>query len=391
MILAQSITDDIRRLHDIWVARLAFEYRCERDDVLAVIQPRPAPQAPVASAPAAAPAVAPAEDVAPRSSATPLPETATPLQKAAGATIQSDQPDARPEALPEISGKPEATPSPEPQPTSTPAVQAQAVERSSKVLDGPSPSLLGAARAADPAPPKPLTKDRIKALHAEHPEFHAEQAAQHLDVVKGTLDSASFKMGIKWAKKPKAITTTPAKKPEADPKADTTEAFDARLITLHQAEPSLIRPRLAERLGVTPSKVNAAVARLGLDVPHARASDDQPYSSPAEAIPPATPQTPVGPPPPPTAPTLKERIRVRYLQYPNWTARMIATDLGANPNSVSAMLATVRREEAGGAAEPEALPVADGVTGLPNVTAGAEERALKNSYADVRKRLGAPR
>lgn len=38
------------------------------------------------------------------------PETASELQKAAGATTQSDQPDARPEGLPEISGNPEATP-----------------------------------------------------------------------------------------------------------------------------------------------------------------------------------------------------------------------------------------------------------------------------------------
>lgn len=38
-ILSVETKADIRRLHDIWLARLAFEYRCEQSDVLAAIEP----------------------------------------------------------------------------------------------------------------------------------------------------------------------------------------------------------------------------------------------------------------------------------------------------------------------------------------------------------------
>jgi hypothetical protein len=272
-------------------------------------------------------------------------------------------------------GESAANPSSEPQPTSTPAVQAQNVEPSFEVLDGPSLSPPGAERAVAPAPiPEPddapvgqiTVKDRVKALHDEHPEFTAVMAYEHLGITKGSLAGQSSVLKIKWAR---AVTRGRPPKP---PAPESRDDLDARIIALHTAEPDLTRPRLAERLGIDRFKLNAAVARLALDVPHAVRGDAGAFVP--EVIPPATPQTPVAL-PPKELKTLNDRVAALHHQHPAWTGRMIANELGANQGSVSVALARIRNPKAPTPAEK------------PEFTG---RRQMVEHYGEVAKRLGKP-
>lgn len=76
--------------------------------------------------------------------------------------------------------------------------------------------------------------------------------------------------------------------------------------------------------------------------------------------------------------TILDRVRVVHQQHPTWTASMIAKHLGANANSVSTLLATVRRQERGEQAPPP-----------PAIKPEFEGRAeLLEHYDGVGKRLG---
>lgn len=304
---------------------IAADESCEVSDILALLpfpsQPgRTSSHALAARTYPPAPVAVQAEGDAPRPSAT---HSAAPVVNPAK---QMDPP-AKHAAVGPLSSEPGGvqdpcestppTPSPEPQPTSTPAEQVH--DEPSDIQDASSRSASppGAEGTADPAP----------------------------IVRKG--------------------------KPARSKSKETREEFDARLITLHTAEPSLIRPRLAERLGVRKGVVNAAVARLELKVPHVRPKLDEPFA--AEPVPPPNPQKPVGL---PTAPgkTLTDRIRILHRQHPTWTAALIAKELGANAKSVSALLSLIRGADAAAKAAPEFAGRAD----------------MIQHYGDVAKRLGKP-
>ncbi|WP_240233592.1 hypothetical protein [Devosia lacusdianchii] len=227
---------------------------------------------------------------------------------------------------------------PEPRPTSTPAVQAHIVADASDVADERPTSLPGADGAVDRAP---------------HP-----QAAVDAD-----LEEAE-----------KAIIVETGKSVgEQSPAAPA--SFRDQLRSLHQSEPELTRPELAARLGKSHSYVTAAVREMDLDVPTTRVMPDPPREK-AKAK----------PLPAPSGFTLKERIRTRYRQHPTHTARMIANELGANPGIVSAVLATVRKEEAG--QDVESVPAPTPANILPNQPAGSIEARLKADAAARKARLG---
>lgn len=73
--------------------------------------------------------------------------------------------------------------------------------------------------------------------------------------------------------------------------------------------------------------------------------------------------------------TLTDRVRAIHAQHPNWTARLIANELGANPNSVSALLAGIRN--------PKAAPAPE----KPEFTG---RRQMVEHYGAIAKRLGKP-
>jgi hypothetical protein len=58
----------------------------------------------------------------------------------------------------------------------------------------------GGEERAPSSPVKPTLKERIKALHAEHPEFTAQQAKDHLGCSLGSLGGYSSILKIKWAR-----------------------------------------------------------------------------------------------------------------------------------------------------------------------------------------------
>lgn len=52
---------------------------------------------------------------------------------------------------------------------------------------------------ADSPAPEPTLKQRVKRLHAEHPEYTRKQAREALGISEGNLDGTSHVLGIKWA------------------------------------------------------------------------------------------------------------------------------------------------------------------------------------------------
>lgn len=74
--------------------------------------------------------------------------------------------------------------------------------------------------------------------------------------------------------------------------------------------------------------------------------------------------------------TLNDKVRALHHQHPNWTARLIAIELGANPNSVSVALARIRN--------PKSLPT----TAAKPEFAG--RRQMVEHYGAIAKRLGKP-
>ncbi|HTN61107.1 MAG TPA: hypothetical protein VL147_06075 [Devosia sp.] len=429
MILSVETQSNIRRLHDIFVARMAFEYRCEQPDVLAAIQPQPTPApVPAASPPAVAPAVEEqAGEGVTASPADPLPETVTSGEAQATAAAVGASP-AIQEAE-DIGSQPAggenvtastglntgavgaSAPATPIKPLSRRAVlRALVAEHPDWTANEIAPAMgiaednvrsiasqigirlpkqaksskqavttaaLKASVQEKSHPPAavapPTTRSRVAALHAEHPEFTGAMAAEYLGISKGTLDGASFNLGVKWTRviRVKRAAGQPAKVavPAIDPIV-ARDDLDRRLIALHQAEPDLIRPRLAERLGVTRFQINDAVVRLELKVPRATRGKDGVFEP--EVIPLATPQTPVAPPPKKQT-TLKDQVSVLHQQHPNWTARLIAKELGVKMARVNTILGLLRGRAGRVLAE------------TPEFTS---RRQMVKHYGEVAKRLG---
>ena len=279
----------------------------------------------------------------------------------------------RPTSLPGTDGAEDRAPIAEPE------AEVSGSRVASKAKTGKS---VGEQSPAAPASPKISNRQRVRDYHAAHPDCSAGDIALATGISKTNIWAIASQLGIKFVGKKAAATKALQEAVAASP--ETRDEFDQRLMALHQAEPTLIRPELAERLGVKRGHVNAAVARLELSVPHARASNDLPFVP--EVIPPANPQKPVGAAPAITA-TLTEKVAAMHRQHPTWTGRLIANALGANPDSVSAMLATARRRAAG---EPVDAPPPPPASTLPNQPAGQIEANIRVETVARRKRLGAP-
>lgn len=367
MILSEHHVRAIR--HKIRAAGhlIAAEYDCELSDVLDIAVTAPfTPSQP-----------------SPPPSAADTPETHAP-------GVQTDGEDRQSSSLPsspsvDLSGLAAHEQGPTPSPS--PMANAPEPESRSTVSRQPgSGDFLPKAKKApkppkEPKPPRRITnRQRVRECHEAHPDWTADQIAEDIGLgaqqVRVIASQTSIKLPRPYTAKPQEPEAAPDASeaqpaPEQSP-ATTADDLNERLIALHTAEPTLTRPELARRLGVTVGKVNYRVERLSLDVPHSRRTDDEPFTP--EVIPPANPQKPVAPPPPRTG-TLTDRVRALHEQHPTWTARMIANELGANVNSVSTLLAQVRGTPSAGPAQRQQF------TGRMDMI---------NHYSEVAKRLGKP-
>jgi hypothetical protein len=129
-----------------------------------------------------------------------------------------------------------------PQSPPTPMPETAPPSRQAETLQGEGGTALSENTVHQPAvdvaatrPARGAVKARVKALHDEHPEFTAAQAAEHLSMSKGSLEGTSHYLGIKWT--PAKRTTWP-KKAEAKP----VEAAADDLATEPPPEPEALPP-----------------------------------------------------------------------------------------------------------------------------------------------------
>lgn len=261
------------------------------------------------------------------------------------------------------------------------------------------PNRVSAPSAAfSPAPKRTHTKGRGKLVEAsirEHPDWtdqmhaaalgvdpaYVRRTATRLDLtltsrlaVRKAQQDATTEALRAATEKPKepedrAEPPTPRSEPKSQPAATYAGAkrpsVKHRVANLYSMHPDWDAHRMAKELGANLGTVQTALS-------DARAAAGESLKEP---VPPANPQKPVAPPPTGERRTLTERIRKLHQQHPNLTAALIAKELGANVNSVSTILSTVRGKVAPAKAEPE-------FTG---------RRAMIEHYGEIAKRLGKPR
>ena len=414
MIRSADLTRQLRNASLSALYRVAYDHDVDLADVMASITPsQPIPQAPAART-SPVPVTVQAEEERHASSVNnsdafdPPPMDGTTHHRGAAIT--------------------------EPQPTSTPAVQALDPLVPTQAIDVDPTSLPGADGAADratipaapasipdkptepqakhaaegtlssepggvqdrcestpptPSKPKRVTqRQRVLECHEQHPDWGAAEIAAELDMSKANVWSIASQIGIKFPSKVtattealrKAVEASPAKPqepveragpptPRAEPKqppASTSgrTSLKRRVADTYRDHPDWSSEQIAEHLGAKLGSVSHALH-------DARAAAG---AAEVEIIPPATPQTPVAPPPVGELKTLNERVRALHEQHPNWTGRMIANELGANPNSVSVALARIRNPKAA-TAPPE----------QPQFTG---RRQMVAHYGEIAKRLG---
>lgn len=358
-ILSIDTKDDIRRLHDIWVARLAFEYRCERSDVLAAIQPQPSP-----------------------ASQAPATRTSPPVSVA----VQADGEQGVLPSSPSVEPIPEA---PKPLPDDE-IMRRPAEAKTSEPVDGGAVSAVkGNARlenavGVEPPPsapfkPKRVTqRQRVKDCHEANPTWSAAEIAAELDMSKANVWSIASQIGIKFEGKKTATTDalrkaveaveragppTPRAEPKLPPAARPAgKSLKQRVAETHRAHPDWSSEQIAEHLGAKLGSVSHALhdARTAAG------------TAEVEVIPPANPQTPVAPPPTGEGRTLTERVRAMHHQHPTWTASLIAKEIGAKPTSVSTILGQVRGKPAPSPEQPQF----------------SGRRQMVEHYGEIAKRLG---
>lgn len=336
-ILPAHTQRDIRNLATASLSILAYQFKCEVPDILALLsQPSQAPQAPAASTPAVAPAVVKAEEVS---------------QAAFSAT--------------------------EPQPTSTPAAQAHIVDP----LDERPTSLPGADGAVDPATIQPETATDSHGRGGDEvspPPLTQQGIAtpDSLSIEAGRPQSATLQSDTSDREVPPSAGTVGALGPgkTAEPSGSAAPAkklssVAAAVRKCHVEHPDWPARLIARHLGVSYQRVTTNAIQAGIRLPTQQEYDDAQVKARAAQLAREKGQADALP----IAATLTQRIRTAHQTYPDWTAPQIANYLNAAPASVSTILASVRKE-----VRSQAVPEFAG------------KAALQQHYGDVAKRLGKP-
>ena len=376
----------------VFIACRSREYRCSREAIIAAIHaalPSQPGETSRSHAPAADTSVEPLADVTTDGGDTVAP--ASPSVAPSTGLRELAQREARQSAS---------------------TVEAEAVTAHEPVASSPA----GSDAAAIPASPSetgkpvepsgsaaPVPKyELVRQCHNEHPDWPPSKIAEATGVRKDQIHGLAKFAGIsipteaeyrralrkqttealKAAAEP-AEANKPAEPPQTQPHpkqppvgtAGRRGALKQKVLAVHAEHPDWTAAQIAEHLG-HPSKgsISAylfdaraeerAVAEREQEerlLAEARKREEQRNQFAAQV---------------PDTRTLTERVRMMHQQHPTWTARMIANELGANPNSVSVLLSSIRNPKA--KAEPATDPKFNG------------KRQMLEHYGEVAKRLGKP-
>ncbi len=130
---------------------------------------------------------------------------------------------------------------------------------------------------------------------------------------------------------------------------------------------------VAAHLGCPSATVSGYASKLGLSMPSGASYEAAQAAKTTEALKAATTAAPALR--SSADATLESRVRALHVQRPNFTARLMAKELGANLNSVSTLLVQIRKSAPPPAEEPE--------------FSGRKE--MVEHYGEVAKRLGKPK
>ena len=258
-----------------------------------------------------------------------------------------------------------------------------------------------ASLSADPLPPAkaPTRRDVLRALVVEYPNETATQLASRMGIDASNIRAIARQIGIALPKTRRALKVQPAPKRPAvaealqkvvevqkaaialkvptRPKPKPADKAAPRVTTvqrvrdLHVEHPDWSHRQFCaalpnanpQTISVELSKIRAA-QRVVEDaetqrrlIAEARERENAPAAEQGDKR------------------TLTDRVRAIHAQHSNWTARLIAIELGANPNSVSALLAGIRNPKAASAPEK------------PEFTG---RREMVEHYGAIAKRLGKP-
>lgn len=363
MILSIETQRDIRNAALSALYYIAFDQKCEVSDILALLS------------------TTSHTSISGPDTTEPVVLVTTPSQPEPKQAAPSEEPSIlpatpMPDHLPDAGNLVEAT---LPQPTSTPAVQAQNVEPSSEVLDGPSPSLSGAECAAEPvpvpsggesagksgeasaspaSPPRgrpETTRAQVIRVHHENPTWPSKLIAEHLsiseDAVRATASRKKLKLVSWWdyqraqaatkagelrssaqpqqkaaevlAPAAEAATPEPAQLPQVVANAPKrVNGRQDQVLAIHAEHPDWPAKLIAEHMEVTPQYVTAAASRLNLSLvswaEHVAATATRPE-------------------------TLSDRVYATYAEHPDWSNGRIADHCGCSHSTVSSWLASRRR------------------------------------------------
>jgi hypothetical protein len=326
MILSSHTARQLRNASLSALYRVAYDHDVDLSDVMASItpsQPSPASQAPAASTPAAAPADVQAGEARPASSATPLQAISigryatraggeaevwakdkggNALYPFYGSLPASPEDDAWDSSgrnwasadfdLVRRIGPLPATPSPEPQPTSTPAVQSAVdadLDEQERAIETGKP---GEAEASPVTVKRKRAKREGKSIkqqvadaHGEHPDWSAEQIAEHtgakLGSVRHALHDARTAAGTAEVE---VIPPANPQTPVAPPPPPIGGTLKDRVRVRHQQHPTWTAALIAKDLGANQSSVSVYLAAIRREEA-GEASEAAPAPAPPNTLP----------------------------------------------------------------------------------------------------------
>lgn len=256
----------------------------------------------------------------------------------------------RPHLAPEVT-----TPSQPPPPSQAPAASTSTTAPVDVQAEGDDASL-----SADPIPeaPKPLPAAN----------GHDQQPAEAKTSDQGALSSEPGGMQDECAIHP-ATPSKPRKAQKAKPgaKPPTTRA---KVRELHAAHPDWGHRQLCAALpDANPQTISVELSKIRGELRVIEDAETQ-----RRLIAEAREREKAPAPGAGEKQTLNEKVRALHQLHPNWTARLIAIELGANPNSVSVALARIRN--------PKSVPP------TAETPEFAGRRHMVEHYGAVSKRLG---
>lgn len=185
------------------------------------------------------------------------------------------------------------------------------------------------------AAPTGSIRQRLTALHAEHPDWTAGQYQRAMPGSNYNTISTTLTEVRREARKTTTSAHSPDPAPEPAPAVERPPTVKSeapainikdRIKALNKSEPHLDCYAAAERLGVSPGSIRSFSAEMNLRWEAPRPLSSVEFHEQPQML------------------TLRSKVAAIHRQHPTWTARMITDHLGANYNSVSGYLTDIRGE-----------------------------------------------